>query len=182
MSQEQQVVKQEDELVSQDGSEASELEVNDGGDGNERLVPVAEAIRYRKRAQAAETQLTDTKGHLQDLKAELEQAKRAIDQLDRRQQIDVMLADADAVDMEVARLLTEAAVEMMEDADIELAVNDLRRQKPYLFRRNQGSGGAGSMSAHVRTGVVSGVDQVKQQAKSSGDRRDLLRYLRMKRK
>ena len=105
------------------------------GDGSERQVPVGEAIRYRKRAQAAEQELGDLKGQFQDVKVELEQARQTVSQLERRQAIDEVLTDAETVDLEVARLLTEAAVSMMDEPDIRMAIEDLRRHKPYLFHK-----------------------------------------------
>ena len=153
---------------------------NEGTD-DPRLVPVTEAIRYRKRAQAAEQELKDAKGRLQDLTAELGQARAAIDQLDRRQRIDEMLADADAADLEVARLLTEAAVEAMDEPDVALAVADLKRHKPYLFRLCT-QPGASAMPAHHQDAGAHQAEQAAQRAIDTGDRRDLLRYLRMRRK
>jgi signal recognition particle GTPase len=146
----------------------------------ERFVPVSEAIRYRRRAQTAEQCLAELKGQLQDTNVELEQSRSLIDKLERRQQIDEVLSESDAVDLEVTRLLTEAAVEMMEDPDIREVVEDLRRHKPYLFRKQ--SVKATVMGAHPRGPGRSEVNQAAEQAAATGNRRDLLRYLRLRRK
>lgn len=163
-------------------ADVSPAEAEDAGRdaSSQRLVPVTEAIRYRKRAQAAEQELGAAKGRLQDLQVELEQARQTIDALDRRQRIDAMLADAEAVDLEVARLLTEAAVEVMDEPDVKLAIDELRRLKPYLFRR-RADGGAASMPARQRGGGGHHADEAADRAASTGDRRDLLRYLRLRR-
>lgn len=163
-------VDREDEAGSREG---------DPGDGGQRLVPVTEAIRYRKRAQAAEQQLQEMRGQVKEMTGRLVEAQRAIDGLERRRQIDAFLADEEAMDLEVARLLTEVAVEMMEEPDIKLAVDDLKRQKPYLFRRRQAE--AASMPANVRSGSQQTASHMAATAASSGDRRDLLRYLRLRR-
>lgn len=67
----------EDTMVSMD-----ENRPEAGGTGevqNERLVPVSEAIRYRKRAQAAEKELSELK-ELHDTQArELEQLKEQVE-------------------------------------------------------------------------------------------------------
>ena len=110
-----------------------------------------------------------------------EQNARLVEQMaaiERRQRIDQLLIEADAVDLEAARLLTEHAVAQMDDADVAEAVADLRRHKPYLFRRV--SEGVGSMSPRIRDGGA--VDEAADAAMRSGDRRDLLRYLRMRRR
>ena len=147
---------------------------------DEKRVPVSEAIRYRKRAQSAEQQLDEVKSRLQQAEAQLNQSRKTIDHLERRQQIDAMLAESDAVDMEVARLLNEAAVEVMDQPDVQLAIDDLRRHKPYLFRKHAAA--ASAMSAHVADSLDHQAQQAANQAVTSGDRRDLLRYLRLRRK
>lgn len=67
----------EDTMVS---TEESRPEAGGTGEGqNERLVPVGEAIRYRKRAQAAEQELSELK-ELHDTQAkELEQLKEQVE-------------------------------------------------------------------------------------------------------
>ena len=118
---------------------------------------------------------------LQQLQSDLEQARREIASLERRQKIDRLLTESDPVDLEVARLLTEAAVEMMDEPDVKLAIDDLRRQKPFLFRRKSESvGAAASMPARVRS-VDQRAQAAARRAVESGDRRDLLRYLRLRR-
>ncbi len=148
----------------------------------QRLVPVTEAIRYRKRAQAAENELDAIKGQLQDTSVELEQARQTVSALDRRQKIDRLLADSDAVDLEVARMLTEAAVEMMDEPDVKIAIEDLKRHKPYLFRNKpQPLSPASPMAPRTRDPLNRTTTHAAQVAATTGDRRDLLRYLRLRR-
>ena len=166
-----------DEAVESDSGVES-VEVRGRGEG-EKMVPVGEAIRYRKRAQAAEQEVEALKGRLQDTSVELEQAKQAIEEQERRERINQLLAEADAVDLDVARLLTEAAVEMMEEPDIQGVVEDLRRHKPYLFKKGQLDGGM--MPARLRERVDYQAEEAAERAAQSGNRRDLLRYLRLRR-
>lgn len=112
------------------------------------------------------------------VRQELDQANRTIAQLERRQRIDGLLREADAIDVEAGRLLTEIAIDQMDEPDVQAAVEDLKRHRPYLFRR-RGSG-ATAMSAHPdRTSDAS--QQAAQQAAESGHRKDLLTYLRLRR-
>jgi hypothetical protein len=120
----------------------------------------------------------DLNAELQSLTAELNKARDMIASLERRQRIDALLAESDAVDLEVARLLTEAAVQQMDEPDVKLAVDDLRRHKPYLFRRG------GTPTAHAmgaRAATPSSATEAAEIASQTGNRRDLLRYLRLRR-
>ncbi|MEX2212936.1 MAG: hypothetical protein WD768_02335 [Phycisphaeraceae bacterium] len=145
-----------------------------------KLVPVTESIRYRKRAQAAEQQLGGLREQMKSMESELAQQRQVIESLERRQKIDAILADADAVDLEVARLLTESAVEAMDEPDVAAAVQELRRMKPYLFRRSA-TPGAAAMAAKSRQLTSAPASEAADEAAASGDRRDLLRYLRLRR-
>lgn len=152
-------------------------------DSSAKLVPVAESIRYRKRAQQAEQRLRELQSQHQQLEGQLELARQTIDAVERRQKIDQMLVESDAVDLEAARLLTELAVEQMDESDVAAAVEELRQRKPYLFRRRHSGGGGASLSPRPRPGNGSGtLDDAAEQASQSGDRRDLLRYLRLRRR
>ena len=147
----------------------------------DKLVPVAEAIRYRKRAQVAEQQLADVQARLTESQQRFTEAEQTISAMERRQRIDELLADADAIDLEAARLLTEVAVESMADPDIAEAVDDLRRHKPYLFREKGSDPGGLALAPRIE-GIDDPLAQAAEQAQHSGDRRDLLRYLRLRRR
>ncbi|MEM6260572.1 MAG: hypothetical protein AAGI37_20165 [Planctomycetota bacterium] len=149
--------------------------------GQDRLVPVNEAIRYRKRAQAAEQQLAGLQARLDEAQQRAEQAEQTITSLERRRQIDALLAEADAIDLDAARLLTEAAVQSMDEPDIAEAVQDLRRHKPFLFHQDSSSA-QGLALAPQTGGQDDPLAQAAEQAQHSGDRRDLLRYLRLRRR
>ena len=127
-----------------------------------------------------------------EMQAKLALSDEIIASLERRQKIDAQLAEADVSDLEVARLLTEAAVTAMDEPDIALAVTDLRRHKPYLFRdRRAVPPAVGAASGGVSGGVMSeryspASDEAEAaaaaRAATTGDRRDLLHYLRLRRK
>lgn len=122
--------------------------------------------------------LNETRTLLTRTAAELAEARAMIARLERRARIDELLADADAHDLPAARLLTEAAVESMDQPDVDLAVADLRRARPYLFR--QGPAPASGMPA--RDAGEPEPDRAAARAAATGDRRDLLRYLRLRRR
>lgn len=121
-------------------------------------------------------ELTELQQRVQSLEGELAQANQTIVQLERRAQIDALLRESEAIDLEAARLLTEVAVASMAEPDVQAAVSDLRRRRPYLFR-NRGPG-ALAMSAQANDDPA---DDAGQRAAQTGSRRDLLRYLRLRR-
>ena len=174
------------ETVPTDQNETPESEVKmteeKSDDSAPHLVPVSEAKKYRKRAQAAEKILEDMKEELSSKDALLKEHEKTIGTLERSRRIDELLLEADTIDLEAARLLTEMAVLDMEDQDVELAVEELRRQKPYLFHRR--SRLAGVLSPHSGMGESSHNDSLRHavaEACATGSRADLLRYLRLKR-
>ena len=171
----------EAQAVVQQGESGDERSAGGSLEGEDRLVPVSEAIRYRKRAQAAEQELGVVGERLQLMEQEPGEARQTVSDLERRQRIDALLAEAEAVDLDAARLLTEAAVQQMDEPDVQMAVEDLRRHKPYLFRQ-RARRGHGVMAARSEGGALDEVEDAAQQAVSTGHRRDLLRYLRLRRK
>ncbi len=116
---------------------------------------------------------------IEQLEGQLDQSRQTVEALERRQSIDALLAEADTIDLEAARLLTQIAVAEMDEPDLELAVQDLRQSKPYLFRTpqvTQGSAMSPEVEPHTRE------IQAADRAAMTGDRRDLLAYLRLKRR
>ena len=155
-------------------------EDTDQSNASDKLVPVSEAIRYRKRAQTAEQQLEQINEELRAMSAKLEEANQTVAGLERRQKVDALLMESDAIDLEAARLLTEQAVLLMDEPDIEMAVNDLRRHKPYLFRHRREPEDS-AMAPSIHPNGHDPAEQAAEQAARTGDRRDLLRYLRLRR-
>ena len=123
----------------------------------------------------------DEAGELaRDLKRRLDDAQDAIATLERRAKVQRLLRDADTIDAEAATLLTEAAIASMDEPDVELAVRDLRRHRPYLFRRRS-TPGSPATSPRLRGDAPSPRLEAATTATLTGHRRDLLRYLRLRR-
>lgn len=160
------------------GRDPGTIDTNASTDAD-KLVPVSEAIRYRKRAQTAEQQLGELRDRFTQLQTQLDSSQDTITSLERRQKIDALLTDSDAIDLEAARLLTEISVSQMDEPDVSTAVSDLRRQKPYLFRHRPRPSDS-AMAPRVE--LPAAQDVAAQRAAATGDRRDLLDYLRLRRK
>jgi hypothetical protein len=123
--------------------------------------------------------VTELETKLREAEGALAQSREALDAAERRRTVERELAREGAVDVETAALLTEAAVAGMANADLRAAVAELKRAKPFLFRSPQPAR-SGSM-AGAPADRPSTIDDAAAAARESGDRRVLLRYLRLKR-
>lgn len=113
-----------------------------------------------------------------ELEQELAQATADLRSERRRAEVDRALADAGALDLETARLLCER----QPDADVADVVRDLRRRKPFLFGTPHDRGPRQSaMSPHAPAPRGETPEDLAEQARRSGDRGTLLRYLRTRR-
>lgn len=112
-----------------------------------------------------------------ELEAALGKAREALDHAERRHAIDLELLRAGVVDMDVARLMTELAVAGMDKADVAHAVADLRRRKPFLFRRVPQPG----LMGPLMDAGGGERESLAREAAETGDRRTLLKYLRARR-
>lgn len=130
----------------------------------------------------ARTQAAFLEARVAELQTELAQAREALDAAERRHQVDLLLIEAEAIDLESARLLTELAINQSRSTDLRGAVGDLRRRKPFLFRaRHAGAASRASATLGPALPPADPADEAAQEAASTGDRAALLRYLRAKR-
>lgn len=127
---------------------------------------------------AGAEQVSGLEGKLREAEGELAKAREALGVSERTRAIERELAREGAVDVETAALLTEAAVAGMEKADVAAAVGELKRAKPFLFRAAAGRGSAMAGEPGEGGGEL---EEAAAVARETGDRRVLLRYLRMKR-
>lgn len=142
-------------------------------------VELSEELIWKARAQEAEEKLGACEARVGELERELEGARESARLSERRGQIERECASARAVDMETAVLLTEAAIGAMDEPDVEAAVRELRARKPFLFGCSGGGSGLSAMSANA--GAEDGLGSMARGARASGDRSELLRYLRARR-
>lgn len=157
-----------------------------------KRVPVSEAIRYRKRAQAAERQVEELRAKLEGVESDLNDARSQADELMRKQSIHRLLTEAGAVDAEAARLCVESEMEAHWDGSddefgVEQAVEAVRVSKPFLFVNKRAIGADVSMGSmggrvHPRRSRSGGVmERAALAALSTGRRQDVLRYMRLRR-
>jgi hypothetical protein len=141
-----------------------------------------ELASWRERASKAEERASAEAAKVRDLEMAMTRSRESLAVAQRSRRIDQELFDEGAIDLETARLLAETAAAKEEGADVAQVVRNLRRRKPFLFRP---AGFGGSIaSARVQAEPPHARDSIEdasEEARTSGDRMALLRYLRMKR-
>ena len=166
-------------------------------DQSGRMVPVAESIRYRRRAEQAETKLSEVEQQLKDAQSQLEkrveelataeaqrdEARLGLTVTENRMSAERLLTQAGVVDMETASLLLSKRVDLSEpvdQADIQRHVEQLLLDKPFL---RAGGTLPPRTASHrpVQQTATAKLTSAAQRAAISGNRRDIAEYLRLRR-
>jgi hypothetical protein len=162
-----------------------------------RFVPVTEAIKYRRRAQQAETRLGQIEQKLTELQSQLDgrldqlaTAEAQRDELQhqlegtrRRSSAQRALQEAGVTDVETAMALLEKRINLAEDVDPALlgqTVTRLAQEKPFLLGPpvpgpGKTAGARGQAAPALR------LNRAAARAAASGNRRDIAEYLRLRR-
>lgn len=125
----------------------------------------------------------DAGQRLAALETQLAEKDRVISDLERRERVTELLRQAHAVDLDATRLLAETVIAEMDEPDVERAVEDLKRRKPALFRSvtprpaAQSQRDADTTPAHVTQAA-----DAARAASMTGRRRDVMDYLRLRRR
>lgn len=153
-----------------------------------RMDESAPLVSDAERARQAEARVRELEQQLAEVEKQLKEAREMVDAVERRHQIDLALLESDALDLETARLLTEIAVDAMDEPDVQAAIAELRRGKPFLFRNGAPAAPGGAWPAPGAMGAAAGVnegagslDSAAASALRTGNRSDLMRYLRERR-
>jgi len=164
------------DLRSQEMSEDEAL-------NSEKLVPVSEAIRYRKRAQQAEKQSVTLEQQLNELLGENKQLTERLNGVELEQKLVGVLSVAGVNDLEAAVLVAKARMKSEEDLSVESIVEQLRKEKAYLFD-DQGSWPTASKTAGVKERKPGGqrvLEKTAKRAAISGSRNDVQEYMKVRR-
>ena len=167
------------QIETQDNLSATEgVEVE--GD-NLKFVPVAESIRYRKRAQSAEKKVEALAEELAEAKTQAAKMSEQLKNVQTEQKLMRKLAAAGALDLEAAVLIARDRIEGEPEADLDGILEQLKKEKQYLFA-------GGAMSAKKTAGAKERVassqtilDTAARRAATTGNRADLQKYLRLRR-
>jgi len=163
-------------ILSEDIEGASD---NDGT----RLVPVAESIRYRKRAQSAEKKLEVLNEQLAEAKAQTEKMSEQLSTVQTERNLMHKLVSAGAVDLETATLIAKVRMQNEDDADVDGVIEQLKKEKQYLFS-GTGSSTTPGKTAGARERVVNNqtvLERAAKKAATTGNRTDLHEYLKLRR-
>jgi TolA-binding protein len=190
--------------MSQDTSENAQPDAGEEGSattpggGEPKLVPVAESIKYRRRAQQAEERLQQVEQQLKDVQQQIEQRSDDIAQAEAqrdeaRQQVVEMhnrvlaqrlMGQAGVIDLEAACTLLQERLDLGEELDeqaIARGVEGLLLDKPFLRPSSPPLPGA-TASARMAPGAgVAQLAQAADRAARSGGRKDVANYLRLRR-
>ncbi|MFA5555022.1 MAG: hypothetical protein WCZ89_03990 [Phycisphaerae bacterium] len=160
-------------------------EFDNASTDNAKLVPLAESIRYRKRAQSAEKKI-------QELTEQLNQAQKAAANLEKNlnqtaleQKLLCVLACEGARDIETALLVAKERISGLTDAEPQEVVRQLKQEKAYLFaEQNIDEQAAAKKTAGARDRTNSNasvLERAAQRASVSGSIADLQQYLKLRR-
>jgi len=148
-----------------------------------KLVPVAESIRYRKRAQSAEKKIETLAEQLAQAKSRACEMAEELSRIRVEQKLTHKLTAAGAVDLETAVLIAKAKIEAETEADLDGAIKQLKKEKQYLF--------AGTNTAATAKKTAGAKDRVQnsqtileraaKKAAMTGNRTDLQEYLKLRR-
>jgi division protein CdvB (Snf7/Vps24/ESCRT-III family) len=183
-----------------DSRTGAETTPSDDASPDTKLVPVGESIKYRRRAQQAEGRLEQLQQKLDELETQLQQRQEEIataeaqrdeaaahaTRLENRLTADRKLAEAGVVDIETASVLLGRSVDFSEPVDDEALdrhVEQLLTDKPFLTAANAAALPAQTASARVPQHAASSqLADAARRAATSGDRRDVAEYLRLRRR
>lgn len=139
---------------------------------------VSEDLVWKARAVRAETRVGELEQRLSDIESELADLRSQAAEAERRRELESELALAEAVDVETTGMLVERLMSSDESLTLADAVAQLRKSKPFLFR---GSARSSVMSGQVNASARDVLGDLADEARASGDRSALLRYLRARR-
>ena len=150
---------------------------------NARLVPVAESIRYRKRAQSAEKKIESLTEQLAQANSQTAELSEQLSDIQAEQKLMRQLTAAGAVDLETAVLIARARMQNQDDADVTGVIEQLKKEKQYLVAGSS-PGAAPTKTAGARDRVTNSqtlLERAAKKAATTGNRTDLHEYLKLRR-
>jgi uncharacterized protein YhaN len=159
----------------------SETEDRIGDNDSMKLVPVAESIRYRKRAQSAEKKLESLAEQLAQAQAQTAKLSEQLNNVQAEQELTRKLAAAGAVDLETAVLIAKARMQDQTQADLDSVIEQLKKEKQYLFA---GAVVTAKKTAGAKERMMNNqtiLERAAKRAATTGNRTDLQEYLKLRR-
>lgn len=150
----------------------------------DRLVPVGEAIRYRKRAQSAEKEVSELSNNLNDVNSKNEQLMVKLEDMKLEKNLISKLVSVGARDFESVFLLAKKRMETSDEKDVDSVVEQLMKDKEHLFVSSHEPVSTASRTSGVKQrsdGSRRGLENVARKASASGNRVDVQEYMRARR-
>ena len=167
-----------------EGNILSETKAGQDDIENSKLVPVAESIRYRKRAQSAEKKVESLSEQLAQAKSQISEMAEELGNIQVERKLMRKLATAGAVDLEAAVLIARGRIEGEADADLDGVIEQLKKEKHYLFGSNKDVVASTERTAGAKNCLESNqsiLERAARKAAATGNRTDLQEYLKMRR-
>lgn len=179
----------DEEKVLSEGDSLCEMgtrtEVEQADGEGLKLVPVAESIRYRRRAQSAERKVEALANQLSQLESQTAQMVEQLGDIQLERELMHKLAAAGVVDLEGAVLIAKTRLKGQEKADLDGCVEQLRKEKQYLFvDKLLRSSAVIQKTAGVKdiaTTAQTVLEKAAKRAAVTGSRTDLQDYLKLRR-
>lgn len=179
----------DEEKVLSEGDSLCEMgtrtEVEQADGEGLKLVPVAESIRYRRRAQSAERKVEALANQLSQLESQTAQMVEQLGDIQLERELMRKLAAAGVVDLEGAVLIAKTRLKGQEKADLDGCVEQLRKEKQYLFvDKLLRSSAVIQKTAGVKdiaTTAQTVLEKAAKRAAVTGSRTDLQDYLKLRR-
>ena len=168
--------------MNENGLRSQELSEDEAVNGD-RLVPVGEAIRYRKRAQNAESKVSELSEELEKANSNGQQLASQLESIRLENSLVSKLVAAGTNDLEAVLLLSKKRLGASEDNDVDQVVEQLKKDKEHLFVLRE-SVSVASRTSGVKQrvdGSKRGLEKVAQKASLSGSRVDVQEYMRARR-
>ena len=170
-------IEAEENILSEDAAGHSDSD-------NLKLVPVAESIRYRKRAQSAEKKAEALTEQLAQAKSQASEIAEQLRGIQVEQKLTRKLAAAGVVDLETAVLIAKARMEEDQvQADLDGVIEQLKKEKQYLFT-NESRTVTATKTAGARDRMQNSqaiLESAAKKAATTGNRTDLQEYLKLRR-
>jgi hypothetical protein len=170
--------------IDTDGNIESEDMAEHGDINNSlKLVPVAESIRYRKRAQSAEKKVETLTEQLAEANSQVSEMTKELRSIQIEQTLIRKLAVAGAVDLETAVLIAKAKTEGETEADLDGVIEQLKKEKQYLFATSSRAvtvKKTASAKDRIQNSQTT-LERAAKKAATTGNRTDLQEYLKLRR-
>jgi hypothetical protein len=169
--------------IDTDENILSETEAGHGDIANQKFVPVTESIRYRRRAQGAEKKIETLTEELAQARLQASEMAEELNSIRMEQKLMHKLAAAGAIDVEAAVLIAKAKISSDTEADLDAAIQQLKKEKQYLFS-GTGAAATSKKTAGAKDRMQNSqtvLERAAKKAATTGNRTDLHEYLKLRR-